>query len=237
MGLAEGREKEVRPYIAAGLLLVNLGGLAWGQSQKTISQNTGGECSPAVVSEGKVTITCIGLDSRQQELLFKIPTLIDQLLRRSQSDRDEILAKLDEILKLQEPRRLAAKQSAGFVNALRALPNGAINLGFTGGAGDEGFNLAQQLLTLFKEAGWTVRNEASITEHFDIQVAGVGILTRGPAGPDPSKPPPSANITLTPTFAALRAAFRAVGIEVQFINYQHGEGDTPEVVVGSKPQP
>ncbi len=205
----------MRSYIAAALSLVILGGLAWGQSQIGISQNTGGECSPAVVSQGKVTITCIGLDPLQQEMLRKIPGLIDELLKRSQSDRDEILAKLEEILKLQKPRRLTAKQSADFVKVLRTLPNGAINLGFTSGSADDGFNLAQQLLPLFKEAGWTVRNEARIRNHLEIQVTGVGILTLD--SPENTKIPPE-YITLTPTLATLRAAFEAVGIDVQFIN-------------------
>ncbi len=199
-----------------------------------ISQTTGGECSPAVVSQGKVTITCIGLDPLQQEMLRKIPGLIDELLKRSQSDRDEILAKLEEILKLQKPRRLTAKQSADFVKVLRTLPNGAINLGFTSGSADDAFNLAQQLLPLFKEAEWTVRNESRIRNHLEIQVTGVGILTRGPIGPDQTRSP-SGYIPLTPTLATLRAAFEAVGIDVQFINWQSGEDDTPEVVVGSKP--
>jgi hypothetical protein len=229
----------VRSYIAAMLALIALIGPAWGQTQTGISQKTGGECSPAVVSQGKVTITCIGLDPRQQEVLRRMPGLIDQLLKRSQSDRAEILTKLEEILKLEErnkPRILTAEQTADFVNALRMLPNGAINLGFTSGGGDEGFKFAQQLLPLFKEAGWTVRNEASITNHLEIAVTGVGILSRGPTGPDPNKPP-SGYITLTPTLATIRGAFAAVGIDVQFINWQPGRDDAPEVVVGSKPQP
>ena len=88
-------------HIAAALLLAIFEGSAWGQAQTDISQKTGGECSPAVVSQGRVTITCIGLDTRQQELLRKMPGLIDQLLKRSQSDRNEILAKLEEILRIQ----------------------------------------------------------------------------------------------------------------------------------------
>lgn len=91
----------MRPSILVTLALVVLGGTARGQAQTDISQKTGGECSPAVVSQGKVTITCIGLDRRQQETLRKMPGLIDQLLKRNQSDRDEILAKLEEILRLQ----------------------------------------------------------------------------------------------------------------------------------------
>lgn len=117
------------------------------------------------------------------------------------------------------------------------LPNGTIDLGFTSGGGDEGFNLARELLSLFKEAGWTVRNEASIANHLDIQVIGVGILTRGSAATDPSKPPPPGLIVLTPTLATRQSAFKAIGVDVQFINWQLGKDDTAEVVIGSKPQP
>ncbi len=98
----------MRPYLAAALAIVILGGPAWGQSHTDISQKTGGQCSPAVISNGKVTITCIGLDRRQQEMLSKIPGLIDQLLKRNQSDRAEILAKLEEILKHEERATQAA---------------------------------------------------------------------------------------------------------------------------------
>ena len=62
-------------------------GAAWAQLQPNISQTTGRECSPAVVSQGTVTITCLGLDQRQQEILRKMPKLLEQLLRRNQADR------------------------------------------------------------------------------------------------------------------------------------------------------
>lgn len=106
----------MKPYIATALPLLIFGELALGQPQKNVSQNTGGECSPAIVSEGKVTITCTGLDRRQQETLRKIPTLMDQLLKRSQSDRDQLLAKLDEILKLQKDAE--ARNATEIANAV-----------------------------------------------------------------------------------------------------------------------
>ncbi len=145
------------------------------------------------------------------------------------------------LLELQErirPRKLTTKQEADFVTALRALPGGTIDFGYTSGGGDESFNFAKQFLPLFKSASWNVQNEASIANHLDIQVIGVGVLNRGAAAPNPNLPvsgvnvPPPGFITLTPTLAAIQSAFRAVGIEVQFINYPV---DRPEVVIGSKP--
>ena len=106
------------------------------------------------------------------------------------------------------------------------------------GGGDEGFTFARQILSLFGEAQWTVRNEASITNHLDISVIGIGILVRGPAATDPSKPPPPGAITLTPTLATLQSAFRIIGMEVQFINMGPNRDEKiVEVVIGSKPEP
>lgn len=147
------------------------------------------------------------------------------------------------LLELQErikPRMLTGKQAADFVAALKALPGGTINFGYTSGGGDESFNFAKQFLPLFKAANWRVRNEASIANHLEIQVIGVGVLNRGAPVPNPTLPPsglnlpPSGFIALTPTLAAIQSAFRAVRIEVQFINFPV---DIPEVVIGSKPQP
>jgi hypothetical protein len=134
-----------------------------------------------------------------------------------------------------KPRNLTAKQAADFVEVLRTLPGGTIDFGYTSAGGDETFNFAKQFLPLFKKAGWIARNEASIANHLDVQVIGVGILTSGPTGPNPAVPP-AGYLKLTPTLATLQSAFRAVGIEVQFINWFPGK-TAPEVVIGSKPQP
>ena len=94
------------------------------------------------------------------------------------------------LLEVQErikPRRLTAKQSADFVKILKSLPNGTIDVGWTSGGADEAFTFAVQILSLFKEAHWTVRNEASINNHLDISVVGIGVLVRGAASTDPSK--------------------------------------------------
>lgn len=146
------------------------------------------------------------------------------------------------LLELKErikPRRLTDQQSTDFVKALKTLPNGAINLGHTAGGGDEGFNLLKQLMPLFKEAGWkTPESTSGTTNHMDIQVIGVGILVPGPPGTDPAKGvPPNSFIQLTPTLTTLRAAFKAVGIDVKFINWYPREDNIPELVIGSKPEP
>jgi hypothetical protein len=152
--------------------------------------------------------------------------------KRAEAERD--LLELQERIK---PRRLTAKQGAEFVRVLRSLPNGTVDFGHTSGGGDEAFSFARQLLSLFKEAGWTVKNEASISNHLEIAVTGVGILTRGAPPTEPGKPPPAGPLLLTPTLATLHAAFKAIGIEIQFINWHPAEGDTPEVLIGSKPEP
>lgn len=79
-----------------------IGTLTWGQPQQRISQITSGLCSPAVVSEGQVTITCSGLDQGQQQALRRLPAFMDQLLKSTQSDRDQLMVKLDEMLKFQK---------------------------------------------------------------------------------------------------------------------------------------
>jgi hypothetical protein len=156
------------PYIAAALSFVVLQGPAWGQSQKSISQNTGGECSPAVVSQGQVTITCTGLDRRQQEMLRRIPSLMDQLLKRSQSDRDQILAKLEEIVKLQKneearhaQRHLTHDQQTILRECLKITP-GSFSIGAMQGDA-EAYSYAQDWRNVFMAAEWKI-------EHKDIPI-------------------------------------------------------------------
>jgi len=62
-----------------------------------VTQTTGGNCSPAVVSGGKVEITCLGLDPRQKQLLEKIPELLNQVLRQ-QIDRQRLASTLDALM-------------------------------------------------------------------------------------------------------------------------------------------
>lgn len=133
------------------------------------------------------------------------------------------------------PRHLTDKDAAAFVAALRTLPNGIVDFGYTSAGGDEAFNFAKQFLPLFKQVNWKVRNEASISNHLDVQVIGVGIFTSVPAGPNPSIPP-SGYIKLTPAMEALQKAFRAVGIEPQFTSWFPGK-TASEVIIGSKPEP
>jgi hypothetical protein len=143
------------------------------------------------------------------------------------------------LLELQErikPRRLTDKEAAALVALIRSFPPETIDFGYTAASGDEGFNFAKQLMSLFKEGGWTVHNEDSITNHLEIQVIGVGILVRGSPVIAPAKAPPSGLISETLTMKYLTAAFASLTMEAGFINWHPDEGDIPEVVIGSKPE-
>jgi hypothetical protein len=143
------------------------------------------------------------------------------------------------LLELQErikPRRLTDKEAAALVALIRSFPPETIDFGYTAASGDEGFNFAKQLMSLFKEGGWTVHNEDSITNHLEIQVIGVGILVRGSPVIAPAKAPPSGLISETLTMKYLTAAFASLKMEAGFINWHPDEGDIPEVVIGSKPE-
>ena len=154
---------------------------------------------------------------------------------RKRAEAERALLELQERIK---PRKLSAKQSADFVAALRATPKGVIDLGYTSSGCDDCFDFTRQFFGLFKEAGWTIRNEASFFNHFDIQVVGVAALVRGPAPSHPGLPPPPGEIKLTPTLEAIRAAFKAIGTDVEFVNMGPDRDATiPEIVIGLKPRP
>lgn len=141
------------------------------------------------------------------------------------------------LLELQErikPRRLTDKQAKDFVDALKNLPGATVRVGWTIGGADEGFDFLKQLIPLFREAGWVVVNDGKdITEHFEIQVIGIGILVKHPIVPPGSAAP----IELTPRLSALRSAFSAVGIDAPLLAWPDADATNPELVVGSKPQP
>ena len=145
------------------------------------------------------------------------------------------------LLELRErikPRKLTDEQSAEFVTALKTFPETALKLGYTAGGGDEAFNLLKQLMSLFKEARWKIPIETSqIVNHLEVQVIGVGLLMPGPEGFDPSKPSQPEFIRLTPAETALQAAFKKAGIELQFLRWYPNTDKTPELVIGSKPNP
>ncbi len=140
------------------------------------------------------------------------------------------------LLELQEqikPRHLTDQQSAAFLMALKAVPKGKIKFGYTAGGGDEAFKFLQQLVPLFGEGGWEVpSSSADFSNRFDIQVTGIAILVPGPPGSDPRAPAPS-EIRLTPAREAIRSAFRAVGMDVQFQKWFPDQAE--ELIIGSKP--
>jgi hypothetical protein len=215
--------------MTAALSLVILGGVAWGQSQPNISQNTGGECSPAVVSQGKVTITCVGLDSRQQELLRKMPALIDQLLKRNQSDRDELLTKLEEILKLQRnaearsaDRQFTEQQKAKVREFLSGKPKFSLNFASLA-ANNETTRYATQIASAFgpNGANWPITT----------QQIGIAMITG--AGPGVSicrgESEQGAKVSLV-----VRDALRAAGMDPPINRLNVSNPDEVTVFVSSK---
>jgi hypothetical protein len=145
------------------------------------------------------------------------------------------------LLELQErikPRRLTDKESKDFVTILSKLSDTTLKLGYTAGGGDEGFNLLKQLMPLFKQAHWNTPDQTTaVANHLEIQVIGIGLLIPGAPGTDPRKKEPTRLIRVNPVEAALQAAFKAVGMDLQFINWFPSTDGTPELVVGSKPEP
>ncbi|MGA9567022.1 MAG: hypothetical protein WBS19_15985 [Candidatus Korobacteraceae bacterium] len=101
-------------------------------------------------------------------MLRKVPSLIDQLLKRSQSDRDLILGKLEEILKLQKDaearnadRHLTLDQKTILKECLRPTP-GKFSIGALGGNA-EAYGYAQDWHDLLIASGWEI-------EHKDIPI-------------------------------------------------------------------
>jgi hypothetical protein len=159
--------------------------------------------------------------------------LAKQQERAATAEKD--LLELKERIK---PRRLTDKQSADFVAVLSRLPNTVLKLGWTAGGGDEGFKLLQQLMPLFRQARWKVPEATNeVSNHFDIQVTGIALLIPGPEGSDVRKPEPTTMIQLNPAQTTLQAAFKTVGIDLQFQRWFHTEDSVPELVIGSKPNP
>jgi len=156
-----------------------------------------------------------------------------QQARAATAERD--LLDLKERIK---PRRLTDQQCIAFVGALKTLPSGAINFGYTSASGDEGLTFLNQLLPLFKEAGWEIPEKITgVNNHLEIQVIGVGVLIPDPHNTDHAVVPPPGVLRLNPVETALRDAFKAVGIDVQFINWYSTPSERPELVIGSKPNP
>jgi hypothetical protein len=146
-----------------------------------------------------------------------------------------------ELLELRDrikPRSLTDQQSEELIGVLKTSPGGTVNFGYTSGGGDESLNFLKQLLPLFRLAGWGVPEKmASISNHLDIQVVGIGVLVPDPHNTDRSVAPPPGILHLTPVETALRDAFNTVGMDVQFINWYSTADGRPELVIGSKPNP
>jgi hypothetical protein len=160
-------------------------------------------------------------------------TVAEQQIRAATAEKE--LLELRERIK---PRSLTDQQSIDFVSALKTAPGTRINFGYTSGSGDEGLNFLKQLLPLFKEAKWEIPEKMTgIVNHLEIQVIGVGVLVPDPHNTDRASVPPPGVLHLAPVETAMRDAFKAVGIDVQFISWYSTPDERPELVIGSKPNP
>jgi DNA repair exonuclease SbcCD ATPase subunit len=137
------------------------------------------------------------------------------------------------LLELQErlKHRLASpEQAKNFVAELKKLPKQTIDLGFIGGPADDSFDFTVQLLGLFKEAGWTVRNERNIEHFMDLQFAGIGLFINGPQAEPGTRIP----VETTPIMVVLQAAFKTLGMDLEFVNWPPQDKEFVRVVVGTK---
>jgi hypothetical protein len=134
------------------------------------------------------------------------------------------------------PRSLTVKQRLSFVAALKFVAPQTIRVGVTATALDEGNNFALQIMSLIRQAGWTIQNGDQPLEKEvfgDIVVIGVQLFVREndhvTTVPD--------GVRATPVISALSTAFRSAGIFMTIRIYPTSRvGDISELVVGSKPE-
>lgn len=142
------------------------------QQKGTITQNTNGVCSQAVVASGNVTITCQGLDDSQRQVLLKVPALLDQILKK-QVDQKALIEKLDEVLKGQNivlkelltmreaaaPRVLKPEAIREIVQVLTKYKGQEFTLGSVV-QDREAFEFGGVINTILTSAGWKAKDLA-----------------------------------------------------------------------------
>jgi len=139
-------------------------------------------------------------------MLRKMPGLIDQLLKRSQSDRDQILGKLEEILRLQRDaearnadRHLTDQQKTDLTKVLAELPKGRFTIKANISVHDAR-QYADELAAFFHDKlGWSVRVDNALISGGDT--VGLWITVR-----DAKAPPSVAGV--------LQQAFKAANMTV-----------------------
>jgi hypothetical protein len=221
-------------FFGAGALLVNS---RLGHIQEDKIREFDKELTSAKTELGKQQERAANADAKVAGLQTDAASAKTEMAKQQAraATAEQSLLELQEHLK---PRRLTDKQSAAFVAILGTLPNAGIKFGHTWAGGDEAFNLLQQLLGLFKKANWKVPAQSSeMSNHLDLQLVGIGLLVPGPEGYDPRIPAPPIAVHLSPTEATLKAAFEAIHIDLQFLNWYPNKNGALELVVGSKPNP
>ncbi len=122
---------------------------------------TEGPCSPNVLlNEDKVVITCHGVvDPELREQIDKTVVILNEIYKLQGSDSKAMNVKLDEILqslrnfeRSVQPRRLTEQQKAFLKRELSKASRVSVKVNCI--LGREGMQYAEDLVAVFKNAGW-----------------------------------------------------------------------------------
>jgi len=133
-----------------------------------IQQKTQGKCSPAVVSNGNVTITCTGVDPNLSDHFRRFSSLLDKLVKQ-QIDPGLISSKLDEVLRIQKEtvqqlkeqgqRRMSSADSERLSEALRGVNTEGVKVKvYHSIMNIESARYALDFLSAVRAAGWAVEH-------------------------------------------------------------------------------
>jgi hypothetical protein len=133
-----------------------------------VDQKTQGPCSPAIVTEGNVTVTCQGLDKR----------LVDQLIRmlnnltKGQAETETLVTKLDQCIAQSVPRRLTQEQRSRLIAAMRSYAGQRVTV-LTILGDPEAKRLAEDFVEVIRLAGWVDDGGSGVNQ---------GVFTKDPMG-------------------------------------------------------
>jgi hypothetical protein len=189
---------------------------------KSPSVQTTGTCSPVVPGSGNtLKITCSGLTATQNQLLTRIPALLNKLLAAQTDNTAEILAKLDSCVAQSAPRAISADQRRRIIEALSNPPSSPeISIRATNSTA-ESSRYASQLQAIFASIpGW---NAPPV---FENMVAGMALPVGLTAYVQSDKNVYGINI---------QRLFKELNISISFAIDPSMRPETIVLVVGQKP--
>lgn len=189
---------------------------------KPPSVQTTGTCSPVVPGSGNtLNITCSGLTATQNQLLTRIPALLNKLLGAQTDNTAEILAKLDSCVAQSAPRTIPADQRRRIVEVLSNPPGSPeISVRATNSTAESSRYASQLQATFASIPGW---NAPPV---FENMVAGMTLPVGLTAYVQSDK-----NIY----GIALQRLFKELNISISFAIDPSLRPETIVVVVGQKP--